>query len=560
MLIVANSGPRTFIVIEMTSVAVLGGGVGGLSAAHELVERGFDVTVYEALPVFGGKARSIDVPDSARDGRKPLPGEHGFRFFPGFYKHLTDTMERIPSPPTTAADRLVDATRVLLARAGQENELIAPVRAPTSLGDLGVALQFVANFAGRFGIASWEIFVFGQRLLTLLASCDERRYEQWERSSWWDFSLAEQLSANYQKFLADGLTRTLVAARAREISARTGGLILCQLLFDVARADGRADRLLNGPTSDVWITPWVDWLARQGVQFENGCEVTNFTCNGGRVVSASAIQNNAVKTIRADHFIAALPVEDLVPTLTAEMIEADPRLGRLNQLQTRWMTGAQFYLKQDVLLQRGHSIFIDSEWALTAISQAQFWESVDLDDYGSGEVDGILSVDISEWERPSKVTGKTAKQSTEEEILDEVWRQLTDHIDDGSLRKDQIVARFLDPAVTPVDPTTMTAATNTEPLLINTANSWVNRPDASTELENFFLASDFVRTYTDLATMEGANEAARRAVNGVLDATDSGASRCQLWRLHEPQILAPLRALDRVRWELERPLRKLGVR
>ena len=26
-----------------------------------------------------------------------VPGEHGFRFFPGFYKHVIDTMRRIPS-------------------------------------------------------------------------------------------------------------------------------------------------------------------------------------------------------------------------------------------------------------------------------------------------------------------------------------------------------------------------------------------------------------------------------------------------------------------------------
>ena len=38
---------------------------------------------------------------------------------------------------------------------------------------------------------------------------------------------------------------------------------------------------------------------------------------------------------------------------------------------------------------------------------------------------------------------------------------------------------------------------------------------------NLFLAADFVRTHTDLATMEGANEAARRAVNGILAATGS---------------------------------------
>ena len=43
-------------------VLILGGGVAGMSAAHELIERGFDVEVYEKNPIYpGGKARSVDV-------------------------------------------------------------------------------------------------------------------------------------------------------------------------------------------------------------------------------------------------------------------------------------------------------------------------------------------------------------------------------------------------------------------------------------------------------------------------------------------------------------------
>ena len=67
------------------------------------------------------------------------------------------------------------------------------------------------------------------------------------------------------------------------------------------------------------------------------------------------------------------------------------------------------------------------------------------------------------------------------------------------------------------------------------------------------LAADYVRTYTDLATMEGANEAARRAVNAILDATRSRAPRCDVWPLREPPALGPARVLDKVLWRLHRP-------
>src|SRR4051812_44493611 len=91
-------------------VAVLGGGMAGLAAAHELIERGFKVDVYERK-ALGGKARSIPVKGTAAGGRKALPGEHGFRFFPGFYHHVPDSMRRIPFGKNANGvhDNLVDA-------------------------------------------------------------------------------------------------------------------------------------------------------------------------------------------------------------------------------------------------------------------------------------------------------------------------------------------------------------------------------------------------------------------------------------------------------------------
>lgn len=109
----------------MTKVIIIGGGVAGMSAAHELVERGFDVEVYEKKKVYvGGKARSVNVPGTNLLNKdKYLPGEHGFRFFPGFYKHVTDTMKRIPFKSSNGAmnkngvfDNLTHTTQIELTR------------------------------------------------------------------------------------------------------------------------------------------------------------------------------------------------------------------------------------------------------------------------------------------------------------------------------------------------------------------------------------------------------------------------------------------------------------
>jgi uncharacterized protein with NAD-binding domain and iron-sulfur cluster len=533
----------------MATVAVLGGGVAGLSAAHELAERGFTVHVYEQRDAPGGKARSIPYAGTGTGGRADLPGEHGFRFFPGFYRHLPDTMSRIPFRGASVRDQLVGATRILFAQAAGANEIVAPAHAPESIDDITVLARFLGQAAATVGVPPQEYAVLVERILTLLTSCDERRYEQWELQSWWDYTGAEHRSEAFQRFLADGLTRTLVAARGREMSARTGGLVLVQLLQDLSRVGGRADRVLNAPTSEAWIDPWIAHLRGMGVTVHLSAPVEGIAVAGGRVTGATV----AGATVHADHYVAALPVEVMRALASPALRAAEPRLNGLDRLVTRWMNGVLFYLDRDVPLVNGHAIYVDSQWALTSISQAQFWGGVvDLAQRGDGRVRGVLSIDVSEWQRPGK-DGKIAQRCTREEIYDEVWAQVVDHLDSGELAGVTVLDRFLDPAIVFPNPT---EAGNLEPLLVNTAASWADRPDAVTAIPNLFLASDYVRTHTDLATMEAANEAARRAVNGILDASGSTARRCAVWKLQEPGVFAAARALDRVRWRLfRRPAR-----
>ena len=173
--------------------------------------------------------------------------------------------------------------------------------------------------------------------------------------------------------------------------------------------------------------------------------------------------------------------------------------------------------------------------------------------WAAGNVGGILSVVISDWDAAGIVYGKPATSCTAEEIKTEVWAQLKTHLNTGAaepISDGNLLSWFLDPDIQFPNPS---AVTNAEPLLINPAGSLQYRPEASLEIPNLFLASDYVRTYTDLATMEGANEAARRSVNALIDAAGSTATKAQLWPLQEPEIFKPLREYDLMRFKLGLP-------
>ena len=542
-------------------VIILGGGVGGMSAAHELIERGFEVLVLERGRLAGGKARSISVVDDSGHERADsqvktiqhrLPGEHGFRFFPGFYKHVIDTMMRIPSfDGRTAADHLVATTRVGFTQYGKPTFFI-PSRCPRSGSDAATLLRdALLVFGPVIDLPPDELAFFAARFWQILTSCTERRIGQYERIGWWEFIDAETRSASYQKFLATSFTRSLVAAKARKASARTVGDMFMQMMLTFLDPTAAStDRVLDGPTNLVWIDPWRSYLEARGVQYLGESRVEEILCDSIRISGVVVRQQGRRAVLRGDYYIAALPLERMAPLVNSPMLAIDPTIKNLAALapNVEWMNGIQFYLHRDVPIARGHVIHIDTEWALTSVSQLQFWRSMSPDLFGDSDVRGVLSVDVSDWESPGS-HGRSAMQCSREEVVREVWAQLKRSINAERelLRDEDLHSWYLDPDIQD-DPAHPGFLQNTEPLLVNLMDTWTLRPEATTAIPNLFLASDYVRTYTDLATMEGANEAARRAVNGILDATKFDGARCDLWPLHEPEILAPWRLHDAGRY------------
>lgn len=547
------------------SVAIIGGGVAGMSAAHELMRRSghgvdYDITVYDANPNrCGGKARSIPVPNSGTDGRDNLPGEHGFRFFPGFYRHLPDTMTHIPygdpEEDGNVFKNLTVADRLEIPRHNQP-PLVISARFPKTLGDL--VTDFKAIFLEHTDLTEEMIEFFAERIWQILTSCHERRLKEYEGMTWREFLCPEKF--NYDKayidLLIDGLSRSLLANDPAIASLRTTGDTNIQLILGMVEAGHPTDRLLNGPTSKVWLDPWFDYLTSHGITYHLGHKATEITFAGGQVESVTIESESGSQEIKADYFIFALPVERMADLLDASpsghgLVRAFDDIKKL-KCQVRWMNGVQFFLYEDVPITHGHMLFADSPWAITGISEAQFWSQEHLKQAGDGTVNGVLSFCISEWKEKGRFNGKIAEDCTDEELAKEVWEEVKQSVNAGGkelLKDSNLHSWFFDPDIIDSENDGKLTLTDAEPLFINTKDSWQKRPDVTIGVPNMLLASDYIRTYTDVACMEAANEAARRAVNALLQMTGSRATHCTLWPLHEPVVFAPFRWHDKHRFE-----------
>ncbi|MFO0628150.1 MAG: NAD(P)-binding protein [Polyangiales bacterium] len=281
---------------------------------------------------------------------------------------------------------------------------------------------------------------------------------------------------------------------------------------------------------------------------------------------------------------------------TSPRLPADT-FGRSADDRFQTFTGAQFYFAQDFKLVRGHVYFPDTEWGLSAVSQGQFWRFPVAE--GAREIRGVLSVDIGACNVRSSYTRKTLMESSPAEILDEVWRQVSDAL--RTTRGVTSAAPNLplpEPVCCHLDENLEFAGphlhVNRSPFLINNKGDWQNRPKCapwvpgqprsvdtpSRATEEVWQAphggyrvhngsvvfcGHYMRTFTRMTTMEAANESARHAVNAILDhiawTTRDDARRgvsgdyCQIWDIeqHELEELAFFKRVDALLFRAGKP-------
>lgn len=523
-------------------VHVLGGGIGGMSAALHLARLAEDdvlpkmeVHVYDRLDRYGGKAVSQFV---TRGGSGAWPGEHGFRFFPNFYRCIVDTLRHIPVTDAHKAKRGLKASAGpkvfnLLIPAGEAGAALdGAVHHIPRAQSLDGIVEAIRETLSAFDVTPRDVATFSAEITRFLCTCNDRALLTWEHDTLQGFLSRHDFSPGMVTFLRS--LRALSAMRADKGSLRTLLFTATQMIADFDPEYHLRDALLPGPTDYMMLEPWADELKRLGVTFHPNQKVTGLAFGPEKRGLPSRLTgvtfDGAIASIDAtpdDVFVLALPFEVARPLLAAApnlpvTLEGIRRIAqRPDNLGdgAEPMVGIQFWLKRDVRLAAGHVVYPKARWAVTSVSQAQFWtqtfERPLADVFGTPGLEGVLSAIVSGWEVQSDRIHKAPKDCTAAELAREVFDQIVEG-SGADLSWDDVIDFHVDSDIDFI--ATATGGTNahcTTPLWVSPSGSYTDRPHPDLQCGNLYLASDWARTETDVGSMESADEAARRAVFAI---------------------------------------------
>jgi hypothetical protein len=388
-----------------------------------------------------------------------IPGEHGFRFFPTFYRHLFDTMRRTPildaygaGTGSTAFDQLVPTPQTLLAQDDGKGPQVVELRRLRSIRELDETMKILGD---QIGFTPKDLLGLQYYMLRYLLSGPTRRLHEAEPKNLFQYIGGDHPEKRFSLKALDFINRApraLAAMSASESDARTQLDITFQLMAIPPAENITADMTLDGPTSTAWLDHWKRYLKAQGVKFFVG-RITSLQLMDDRFVPGVEGPDGLDEPRPEDahdryhrprsggdldnhRFVLALPFQrasNLIwnayhkvvvgansPAFSGpfhQLLEFDRRSGRRDDrgrearaliadratgkppetYPLRTISGLQYFFPQEYRFGKGNVYFTSAPWALTSISQFAYWRQRVRP---VGPFLGQISVDVGDWHAP----------------------------------------------------------------------------------------------------------------------------------------------------------------
>jgi hypothetical protein len=499
--------------VQEKRAAIYGAGIAGLTVAHELVQRGWQVDIYETEHDAGGFFRSARC-----RGDRNMPSEYSWHGFGPWYHNAFAVMRDIRA----------DASGSVYERALSRpiDFGVAPDVGQAQFDDTGRVMPDVRRM---FRMTRRDALGWGWVMLKTWTA-NRRSCEVYA---------AESASQAWRRVLSPTAWRTWVAcfwpwigSDWKKVSLHTAGLFFRRQLITRPRHYHAADAqgpawsqgarsgwlLLRAPSSEAWFAPWVRDLQARGVAFH--FEQTLHAFEGDSAGIRAAFLADGTRVTADVHVLAVNPFA------AHDILARTPVLQALDELRLHAPlicdgphTQVSFRIAFAERIRwprpRCALVIADSEFDLTIFAEEQVWtREVSLGENVCSLWTGTACVSSV----PGPVHGAPVERCTEDQFIDEVKAQLLRCQSlDGLVREANggrplasfAVERievwhewtFSPDGIRPKQPKWVTT-THTQPFL----------PAQRTPVPNLVLAGAHTRTDADVWSVEAAVESGRRAV------------------------------------------------
>nr|MBF0223367.1 NAD(P)-binding protein [Desulfobulbaceae bacterium] len=399
----------------MKSIVIFGSGIAGLSAAHELVQLGYSVSVYEAFDQPGGFFRS------SRLGKDNMPSEYSWHGMGPWYLNAFDLMKKIPFNEKGSIYELALSRPVDFG--------IFPDTDKAQFYDEGLR-----SIPKMFRMNTFEFIKWFYLMLKTWTSNNRSKikYDKLNAAQTWKPLLKDKAYKTWRSCFGPW-----IGSDWSKVSLHTTGDFFRKQLTTKALHRHKADQngpawtqgtgagwlLFAGPSSEYWFTPWVKYLTEKGVKFYWEKALTKLDFDGTTILSAFCGEEK----IHGDMYILAIN-----PFITADILRETPALERQEELRSfkpltqngpHVQVSFRLAFSEEIKFPRKRTAVVisDSEFNLTIFAEEQVWDkTVDL----GKDIKSLWTGTSCISSVPGRIYHKPVNTCTREEFIEEVKAQI----------------------------------------------------------------------------------------------------------------------------------------
>lgn len=481
------------------NVIIIGGGISGLTAAHELINEGYKVTIIERNPIIGGLARTYQNKE-----KKICPIEYSWRAYGKWYQNVFHIMKQIPfDNHHTVFNKLVEL---------QGGEKTCNKKTPI-YSDTFKKIPFKDKI---------KIFPY---FIKYLISCD---------------------SKNIQNFSPISLRYFLNKLKVSKITEDVVGKIVGPYLgfdyhhaslydtfytFEMMKQNSDPQynfSITNYPTNYTWFDPWLKLLKKKGLNLHLNTDVKELKITNNKIdYILTYNKEKGYKTFSADYYINSTGPEILTKLLKPYRNQYNLYYNSINNVSKfgyQIQLSIYFYIDKKIYLEKNNTLIYlpNTPWLLMVLPTGHIWGDKMLNNYCDPRIKEVISIGICEPYVKGNLIKKPWSKCTRNEIRIESWNQL---INDKEFTNNICMdnnnsincVNIIDFKMWDSYKFNNGNIETYEPKWANNVNTAKYRPNSLSPIKNLIIGGSYTKTSTICYSMESACESGKIAAKTLCE-------------------------------------------